>query len=97
MDTFEPGAYAVEVYWSEEDGCFLAKMSDLPSCVADGPTEGDGSVPRTCRQGFGRPSGRANPKNPRLDINKAGVHHSAFGSRGGGGQTVGSGGGVGRR
>lgn len=29
----------VKVYWSAEDGCFLAEVSDLPGCVADGTTE----------------------------------------------------------
>ncbi len=31
--------YPVKVYWSEQDGCFLAEVPDLPGCIADGMTE----------------------------------------------------------
>ena len=30
--------YQIDVYWSEEDGCFLAEMPELPGCMADGHT-----------------------------------------------------------
>lgn len=30
--------YIVNVYWSEEDDCFLAEMPELPGCMADGQT-----------------------------------------------------------
>lgn len=30
--------YTVDVYWSEEDGSFLAEMPELPGCMADGQT-----------------------------------------------------------
>ena len=30
--------YTVNVDWSEEDGCFLAEMPELPGCMADGKT-----------------------------------------------------------
>ena len=29
----------VNVSWSEEDGCFLAVIPELPGCIADGETE----------------------------------------------------------
>ena len=28
--------YAIEIYWSEEDGCFVACVPDLENCVAWG-------------------------------------------------------------
>lgn len=30
--------YEVILYWSDEDGAFLAKVPELPGCAADGPT-----------------------------------------------------------
>lgn len=30
--------YSALVWYSEEDGCFLAEAPDLPGCKADGPT-----------------------------------------------------------
>ena len=30
--------YTVNTYWSEEDGCFLAEIPELPGCMADGRT-----------------------------------------------------------
>ena len=30
--------YAANTYWSEEDGCFLAEIPELPGCIADGAT-----------------------------------------------------------
>jgi len=31
--------YLIAVSWSEQDGCFLAEVPDLPGCIADGRTE----------------------------------------------------------
>ena len=31
--------YKVIIWWSEEDGCFLAEMPELPGCIADGKTQ----------------------------------------------------------
>lgn len=33
--------YPIKVYWSEQDGCFLAEVPDLPGCIADGMTEAE--------------------------------------------------------
>jgi len=30
--------YEVIIYWSDEDGAFLAEVPELPGCMADGPT-----------------------------------------------------------
>jgi len=30
--------YAVIIYWSNEDNCYLAEVPDLPGCMADGKT-----------------------------------------------------------
>jgi predicted RNase H-like HicB family nuclease len=30
--------YELVVYWSDEDGAFVAEVPDLPGCMADGPT-----------------------------------------------------------
>lgn len=30
--------YEVDIYWSEQDDCFLAEAPDLPGCMADGRT-----------------------------------------------------------
>ncbi len=30
--------YEVAIYWSEEDGAFVAEVPELPGCAADGPT-----------------------------------------------------------
>ena len=30
--------YAVIIYWSNEDNCYLAEVPDLPGCMADGGT-----------------------------------------------------------
>jgi predicted RNase H-like HicB family nuclease len=30
--------YEVIIYWSEEDGTFIAEVPELPGCAADGPT-----------------------------------------------------------
>ena len=31
--------YEVIIYWSEEDGAFVAEVPELPGCVAQGPTQ----------------------------------------------------------
>ena len=33
--------YEVIVYWSEEDGAFIAEVPELPGCSADGATYRD--------------------------------------------------------
>lgn len=30
--------YEVIIYWSEEDGAFIAEVPELSGCAADGPT-----------------------------------------------------------
>lgn len=30
--------YEIVIYWSEEDGAFIAEVPELPGCMADGPT-----------------------------------------------------------
>ncbi len=30
--------YEIILYWSEEDGAFIAEVPELSGCVADGPT-----------------------------------------------------------
>lgn len=30
--------YEIITWWSEEDGCYLAKVPELPGCMADGET-----------------------------------------------------------
>ena len=30
--------YEVIIYWSEEDGAFIAEVPELAGCMADGPT-----------------------------------------------------------
>jgi predicted RNase H-like HicB family nuclease len=33
--------YQVCIWWSDEDGAFVASMPELPGCMADGPTQAD--------------------------------------------------------
>jgi len=35
---FMPNRYAVIIYWSDEDGVYLAEAPELPGCMADGET-----------------------------------------------------------
>lgn len=37
-DTIRESRYELVVYWSDEDGAFIAEVPDLPGCMADGPT-----------------------------------------------------------
>ena len=30
--------YEVIIYWSDDDGAFVADVPELPGCMADGPT-----------------------------------------------------------
>jgi predicted RNase H-like HicB family nuclease len=30
--------YEMHLYWSQEDGAYIAEVADLPGCVADGAT-----------------------------------------------------------
>jgi predicted RNase H-like HicB family nuclease len=36
-----PLKYEVIIYWSEDDGAFVAEVPELPGCAADGPTHAD--------------------------------------------------------
>jgi predicted RNase H-like HicB family nuclease len=33
--------YEIILYWSDEDGAFVAEVPELPGCAADGPTRQD--------------------------------------------------------
>jgi predicted RNase H-like HicB family nuclease len=33
--------YEIIIYWSEEDGAFIAEVPELPGCMADGKTYHD--------------------------------------------------------
>jgi predicted RNase H-like HicB family nuclease len=33
-----PSRYEIIMYWSEEDGAYLAEVPELPGCMADGKT-----------------------------------------------------------
>ena len=33
-----PLRYEVIIYWSHDDGAFIAEVPELPGCAADGPT-----------------------------------------------------------
>jgi len=30
--------YEIIIYWSREDGCYLAEVPELPGCISDGKT-----------------------------------------------------------
>lgn len=30
--------YEIVIWWSKEDGCYLAEVPELPGCMADGET-----------------------------------------------------------
>ncbi len=32
------GRYEIAIYWSDEDGAFIAEVPELPGCAADGAT-----------------------------------------------------------
>lgn len=32
------GKYEIIIWWSKEDGCYLAEVPELPGCMADGDT-----------------------------------------------------------
>jgi predicted RNase H-like HicB family nuclease len=34
----QPRKYRVDIYWSEEDECYLAEVPDLPGCLTHGET-----------------------------------------------------------
>jgi len=33
--------YEIILYWSEEDGAYIAEVPELSGCMADGPTAGE--------------------------------------------------------
>ena len=33
--------YEINIWWSDEDGAFVASVPELPGCMADGPSYGD--------------------------------------------------------
>jgi len=33
--------YEIIIFWSEEDGSYVAEVPELPGCMADGPTYQD--------------------------------------------------------
>jgi predicted RNase H-like HicB family nuclease len=33
--------YEILIYWSQEDGAFVAEVPELPGCMADGQTYGE--------------------------------------------------------
>jgi predicted RNase H-like HicB family nuclease len=33
-----PFKYEIIIYWSEEDGAYIAELPELPGCMADGET-----------------------------------------------------------
>jgi predicted RNase H-like HicB family nuclease len=37
-DTLMSTKYEIVLYWSEEDGVFIAEVPELPGCMADGKT-----------------------------------------------------------
>ena len=37
----EPLKYETIIYWSADDGAFIAELPELAGCAADGPTPGE--------------------------------------------------------
>ncbi len=35
---FKAPKYPISIFWSEPDGLFIARVPDLPGCLADGAT-----------------------------------------------------------
>ena len=33
--------YEIIIYWSEDDGCYIAEVPELPGCMADGTTRAE--------------------------------------------------------
>ena len=33
--------YEIIIYWSEDDGCYIAEVPELPGCMADGTTRSE--------------------------------------------------------
>ena len=31
--------YEIIIYWSDDDGAYIAEVPELPGCAADGPTQ----------------------------------------------------------
>jgi predicted RNase H-like HicB family nuclease len=41
MNVDEQLKFETIIYWSAEDGAFIAEVPELPGCAADGPTQAD--------------------------------------------------------
>ena len=58
--------YEVIIFWSDEDGAFIAEVPELPGCMADGPTKAEAlsAVERVTQQWIetAKELGRAIPK-----------------------------------
>ena len=58
--------YEVIIYWSDEDGAFIAEVPELPGCMADGPTKAEAlsAVERVAEEWIetAKELGRAIPK-----------------------------------
>ena len=39
--TMDPLRFEVIIYWSADNGAFIAEVPELPGCAADGPTPSD--------------------------------------------------------
>ena len=50
--------YGISIYWSEEDGYYVAEVPELLGCAADGATY-DEAVARKRRQPIPGPAGRS--------------------------------------
>lgn len=33
--------YEIIIYWSEDDGCYIAEVPELPGCMADGASRAE--------------------------------------------------------